>query len=69
MPNSNNKSTDFTEQPFFIGIDVHKKSWTVTVRTLDIEVSHFTQEPDAKQLAPIAFYIADPGRAEDTRSD
>jgi|SRR4030095_1362625 transposase len=51
MPNSINKSTDFTGQPFFIGIDYHKRSWTVTVRTLDIEVSHFTQEPDTKQLA------------------
>lgn len=51
MPNIVNKSTDFAEHPFFIGIDVHKKSWTITIRTLDIEVSHFTQEPEAKQLA------------------
>ena len=51
MPNIINKSTDFTDQPFFIGIDVHKKSWTVSIRTLDIEVGHFTQEADTGQLA------------------
>jgi transposase len=45
------KSTDFKEQAFYIGIDVHKKSWTITVRTLDIEVGHFSQEPGASQLA------------------
>jgi transposase len=51
MPNSINKSTDFAGQPFYIGIDVHKKSWTITVRTLDIEVGHFTQEPEVNKLA------------------
>ena len=51
MPTIITKSTDFKEQIFYIGIDVHKKSWTITVRTLDIEVGHFTQEPGAGQLA------------------
>jgi transposase len=51
MPTSINKSTNFAEQPFYIGIDVHKKSWTITVRTLDLEVGHFTQMPDARLLA------------------
>jgi len=51
MPNCINKSIDFTGQLFFIGIDVHKKSWTITMRTLEIEVGHFTQEPDAGQLS------------------
>ena len=51
MPNSINKSSDFAEQPFFIGIDVHKKSWTITIRTLDIELSHFIQEPEVSKLA------------------
>lgn len=50
MPNIINKSTDFTGQQFFIGIDIHKKSWTITIRTLEIEVSHFTQEPDVRHL-------------------
>jgi transposase len=46
-----NKSTDFTGQSFFVGLDVHKKSWTVTVRSLGLEVGHFTQEPNAVSLA------------------
>jgi len=50
MPTIIAKSTDFKEQVFYIGIDVHKKSWTITVRTLDIEVGHFTQEPGAGQF-------------------
>jgi transposase len=46
-----NKITDFEGQPFYVGLDVHKKSWSVTVRTLGFEVAHFTQSPDAEQLA------------------
>lgn len=45
-----NKTTDFTGQSFYIGLDVHKKSWTITVRTSGLEVAHFTQEPDVDQL-------------------
>jgi transposase len=43
MPNVNNKSTEFSGEPFYIGLDVHKKSWTVTVRAMNLEVAHFTQ--------------------------
>lgn len=35
---------------YYIGLDVHKNSWTVTVRTLGLEVAHFTQVPDARTL-------------------
>jgi transposase len=49
MP-SNYKTTDFTGQTFYVGLDVHKSSWTVTVRTSGLEVSHFRQDPDAGQL-------------------
>lgn len=45
------KATDFTGHTFWIGLDVHKKSWTVTIRTSQLEVAHFTQEPNAEQLA------------------
>jgi transposase len=45
------KFTDFSGQSFYVGIDVHKKSWTVTVRALNMELSHFSQAPDAIQLA------------------
>jgi transposase len=51
MPTSIIKSTNFKGQPFYIGIDVHKKSWTITVRTLGLEIAHFTQTPDIKHLA------------------
>jgi transposase len=50
MP-TNNKFTDFTGQDFFIGLDVHKSSWFVTIRTLGLEIAHFSQTPDPVQLA------------------
>jgi transposase len=51
MPALTNKSPDFSEQTFYIGIDVHRKSWTVTVRTFGLEVAHFNQPPNAQYLA------------------
>lgn len=33
-----------------MGLDVHKKSWSVTVRSLDKQVAHFTQPPSANSL-------------------
>jgi len=38
-------------QRIFVGIDVHLKSWTVTVRILGMEVEHFTMPPSASVLA------------------
>lgn len=49
MPHT--KFTDFTGHCFYVGLDVHKNSWTVTVRTSHLEVKHFTQPPD-----PYALY-------------
>ena len=46
-----NKSTNFNGQTFYVGLDVHKKSWTVTVRTLGLEIAHFSQSPDVLQLS------------------
>jgi transposase len=51
MPITSNKFNDFEGQTFYVGLDVHKKSWAVTVRTLGFEVSHFTQDADAGQLS------------------
>jgi len=45
------KFTDFSDQCFFIGIDVHKKSWSVTIRALNLELVHFSQAADAYQLS------------------
>jgi transposase len=51
MPSTNlQKSNDFSGQKFYVGLDVHKKSWAVTIRSLRIEVAHFTQPPGAEAL-------------------
>ena len=44
-------SIDFNGQSFYIGLDVHKKSWAVTIRSMGIQVAHFTQPPGADALA------------------
>ena len=41
---------DFKGQNFYVGLDVHKKSWTVTIRSLGIEVARFTQPPGGESL-------------------
>lgn len=52
MPTTNlQNSNDFNGQKFYVGLDVHKKSWTVTIRSLGMEVSHFTQPPGAEALS------------------
>lgn len=51
MPANKISPIDFSGQTFYIGLDVHKKSWSVTVRTLGMEIEHFTQTPDPFQLA------------------
>jgi transposase len=43
-------SIDFNGQKFYVGLDVHKKSWAVTIRSLGIEVARFTQPPNAAAL-------------------
>lgn len=51
MPNTKmHYSEDFSGQKFYIGMDVHKKSWSVTVRALDMELAHFTQPPCVQTL-------------------
>jgi transposase len=44
-------SIDFNGQIFHIGLDVHKKSWAVTIRSMGVQVAHFTQPPGADALA------------------
>jgi transposase len=52
MPSTNFQHfADFSNQDFYVGIDVHKKSWTVTVRSLRLQVAHFTQPPSPDILA------------------
>lgn len=44
------KKIDFTGKDLFIGLDVHKKSWSVTVTVGGIEHKTFTQPPDPQAL-------------------
>jgi len=41
---------DFSNQDFYIGIDVHKKSWAVAIRSLRLQVAHLTQPPSPDTL-------------------
>jgi len=51
MPNVNlQNSVDFNGQKFYVGLDAHKKSWAVTIRSMGIEVGRFTQPPSAATL-------------------
>lgn len=42
---------NFKGQRFFIGIDVHRKNWTVTIRTRDVELQTFVMNPSPDELA------------------
>lgn len=41
---------NFTGHTFFIGLDVHKKQWTVAIRTQGILVPRMSMNPSAKEL-------------------
>lgn len=45
------KKVDFSNENFYIGLDVHKKSWQVTILTDNLELKAFTQPPSADVLA------------------
>ncbi|MBI5049057.1 MAG: hypothetical protein HZB54_08950 [Deltaproteobacteria bacterium] len=42
---------DFTGQKIYIGMDVHKKSWGVSIFTEEFEHKTFSQPPEVKVLA------------------
>jgi transposase len=44
------KKIDFTGKSLFIGLDVHKKSWSVTIIVDGMEHRTFTQPPDVEAL-------------------
>src|SRR3990172_117850 len=45
-----NNSLDFKNQQFYIGLDVHKKRWVVTIRSNKMELKTFSMDPVAEQL-------------------
>lgn len=46
-----NSIVDFNGQAFYIGLDVHSKSWKVTVRSKNIELETFSMPPSVQGLA------------------
>jgi transposase len=46
-----NKRLDFNNQDFYVGIDVHKKQWTVTIRSQKIVLKTFTMNPSPEELS------------------
>lgn len=44
------KSKDFTGQNIYVGIDIHHKSWMVSVYSDEFELKTFSQPPDADLL-------------------
>jgi len=42
---------DFSDQDIYIGLDIHKKNWTVSIFTQDFEHKTFSQNPQADILA------------------
>jgi transposase len=41
---------DFSGQRFYIGIDVHKKQWVVTIRSQHMELKTFSMNPSPEEL-------------------
>ena len=50
MQTQGTKKIDFKGKELFIGLDVHKKSWSVTILVEGMEHKTFTQLPDPKAL-------------------
>ena len=47
----NSSIGNFENQVFYIGIDVHKRSWTVTIRTNNMFLKTFSMNPSPEELA------------------
>jgi len=50
MKNGNTENSFFEKKMLYIGIDVHKAKWVVTIRTYDLELKTFSMQPSAKEL-------------------
>jgi transposase len=49
------KVLDFTGEIIFVGIDVHKKSWKVTLYFHGMELRTISMDPDPKGLVNFLF--------------
>jgi transposase len=45
------KQLDFAGEKIFTALDVHKKNWCVTIGSKEFELEHYSQNPNAKELA------------------
>jgi transposase len=45
------KLPDFSKQVFYVGVDVHKSNWKVSVRTRDIHLKTFSMNPSPEELS------------------
>jgi len=50
MESDLNNTSFFEKLLLFIGIDVHKAKWVVTIRTYDLELRTFALNPSAEEL-------------------
>ncbi len=50
MKTEHSDTSFFENVLLFIGIDVHKSKWVVTVRTYDLELKTFSMKPSAEKL-------------------
>ena len=46
-----NSKLCFRDQQFHLGIDVHKRQWTVTIRSMNKEIKTFSMNPNPNELA------------------
>ena len=49
--NSENKILNFNSQQFYVGIDVHKKNWTVTIRAGGLALKTYSMNPSPQELS------------------
>jgi transposase len=45
-----NAQNNFNNQAFYVGIDVHKKNWTITIRSNQMELNTLSMNPSPKEL-------------------
>jgi transposase len=50
MNNLKRNKLDFTGQPIYVGLDVHKKSWSVSISTQYGQYKSFSQPPEVDKL-------------------
>ncbi len=49
--NDQERGLDFSNQEFYLGIDVHKRSWAVTIRSNNIVLKTLSMNPTPKELS------------------